>query len=120
MAWRQAFGRETFPKLTAWPPRCAPAQSGSTASTSSTPLYPSEATSNPAGAERWAKTSSNSTRRRKQSAHGCKLEDQHSRVRCKRMPRSNVAVRAWLGGGFLFGQSDSRQKGQHVPQHIKF
>src|ERR1700733_405970 len=82
MAWQQAFGRETLPKLPAWPPRCAPAQSGSTASTSSTPLYPSEATSNPAGAERCAKTSSNSTRRRKQSARGCKRPAENNSREC--------------------------------------
>ena len=42
---------------TVWPACCAPARSGSTATTSSTPRCPSAATSSPAGAARWAKTS---------------------------------------------------------------
>ena len=50
----------------------APARSGSTATTSSTPRCPSAATSSPAGAARWATTSSRPTPRSKPSPPSCK------------------------------------------------
>src|ERR1700722_723257 len=68
MAWPPPSGRATSARPIAWPKVCAPAPCGSTATTSSTPLYPSEAIKNPDGAARWDTRLLTSTPKPKPSA----------------------------------------------------
>ena len=66
---RRGIWTKDIARRTRWPRSCAPARSGSTATTCSTPRCRSAATSSPAGAARWATRCWTTTPRSRPSPH---------------------------------------------------